>query len=73
MEYFKVRQKTTGTTIEINKSEDGYFIIELVSFKERHKKEQSFICLSSTEARDLMEFISKRLSEVKPHEVESPF
>lgn len=69
MEYFKVIQKTNRSSIEVNRDEYGNF-----NFVIKRKDNAKWpISLSKTEAKDLMLFIGKRLSEKYPDEVEEPF
>lgn len=65
MEYFKVIEEGTTTSIEVNRNEEGNFDFMIGG----HDQEIWVISLSETEARDLMEFIGKRLSEKEPPEV----
>ena len=69
MEYFKVIEEGTTTSIEVNRDEEGNFNFLLTCGEGR----KWIISLSATEARDLMEFISKRLSEKEPPEVKRAF
>ena len=69
MEYFKVIEEGTTTSIEVNRDEDGNFNFQL-TWSEGKKW---IISLSATEARDLMEFIRNRLSEEEPPEVNRKF
>lgn len=69
MEYFKVIQKTNRSSIEVNRDEYGNFNFVI----KRKDNVKWSISLSKTEAKDLMLFIGKRLSEKYPDEVEEPF
>lgn len=69
MEYFKVIQKTNRSSIEVNRDEYGNFNFTI----KRKDNVKWSISLSKTEAKDLMSFIGKRLSEKYPDEVEEPF
>lgn len=69
MEYFKVIQKTNRSSIEVNRDEYGNFNFTI----KRKDNVKWSISLSKTEAKDLMSFIDKRLSEKYPDEVEEPF
>lgn len=69
MEYFKVIQKMNRSSIEVNRDEYGNLNFTIAN-KDNAKWS---ISLSKTEARDLMSFIGKRLSEKYPDEVEEPF
>ena len=65
MEYFKVIQKTNRSSIEVNRDEYGNF-----NFVIKRKDNAKWpISLSKTEAKDLILFIGKRLSEKYPNEV----
>lgn len=69
MEYFKVIQKTNRSSIEVNRDEYGNFNFTI----KRKDNAKWAISLSKTEAKDLMLFVGKRLSEKYPDEVEEPF
>lgn len=69
MEYFKVIEEGTTTSIEVNRIDNGDFVFQL-SNKE---SKRMLIILSAIEAKDLSDFIIKRLSEEKPQECNSPF
>ena len=69
MEYFKVIQKTNRSSIEVNRDEYGNFNFTI----KRKDNVKWSISLSKTDAKDLMSFIGKRLSEKYPDEVEEPF
>lgn len=68
MEYFKVIEKGTASVMEVNRDECGDF-----NFRFMHKDKKWVVSLSATEARDLMHFIGKRLSEKKPSNLACPF
>lgn len=65
MEYFKVREIPSDLVLEINRSHSGDFIFTI---KREELSIKMDIFLSPTEARDLAEFINKRLAETSPHE-----
>lgn len=69
MEYFKVKEKSANSTMEVNRDEFGDFNFRLINNKDK----KWMISLSATEARDLAHFIGKRLSEKKPSETNCPF
>lgn len=69
MEYFKVIQKTNRSSMEVNRDEYGNFNFTI----KRKDNVKWSISLSKTEAKDLMQFVGKRLSEKYPDEVEEPF
>lgn len=69
MEYFKVIEEGTTTSIEVNRDYEGNFNFKIA----KCEGNRWIISLSATEARDLMEFISKRLSENEPPEVARSF
>lgn len=70
MEYFKVIEHGSTSTLEVNRDTFGDFIFRIIS---RNKGNRMNICLSETEAKDLSDFILKRLGEKKPDEVKQPF
>lgn len=63
MEYFKVKEIGRDCTLEVNREHDGDFV-----FRAHEVDNNCEIELSSTEAKDLADFILKRLSEESPHE-----
>lgn len=63
MEYFKVKEIGRDATLEVNRENDGDFV-----FKTHEINSNCYIELSATEAKDLSEFIIKRLSEENPQE-----
>lgn len=66
MEYFKVEEITTNQVLEVNRSHKDF------RFKIIGKRCNTEIWLSPTEAKDLSDFIQKRLSEKNPDEAQ-PF
>lgn len=64
MEYFKVIEEETTTSIEVNRIDNGNFEF-WISDKD---SKSMLIILSANEAKDLSDFIIKRLSEENPQE-----
>lgn len=69
MEYFKVKEINRDATLEVNRIDNGDFEFWLSN----KDSKRMLIILSATEAKDLSDFIIKRLSEEKPQECNSPF
>lgn len=63
MEYFKVKEIGRDATLEVNRENDGDFV-----FQTHEIDTNCYIELSATEAKDLSDFIIKRLSEENPQE-----
>lgn len=63
MEYFKVKEIGRDATLEVNRENDGDFV-----FQSHEINSNCYIELSATEAKDLSDFIIKRLSEENPQE-----
>ena len=70
MEYFKVTEHNSKVTMEVNRDELGDFQFTLITPDKEHRTQ---VYLSQTEAKDLSEFILKRLGEKQPDEVRQPF
>lgn len=66
MEYFKVVEKERDAILEVNRENSGDFL-----FKAHEINADCWIKLSKTEAKDLADFIIKRLSEEQPQEINS--